>query len=129
LFYHNYFEFDDIIPNQVLNGSNFFPQNTFPGLADVALTEGDPLTLDYSSTLTATDGNVYQWYRNGTPVGDNSLVYSVASSTAAEDGSYHLEVTNPGFEELTLATEPMVVTVEFGIYGGVTQGDYEALEA
>lgn len=89
----------------------------------------EPVTVDNgngTSTLTVvTDGSglSYQWFNDGT-----ALTGQTSPSLVIDNGSegiYYCEVTHPGFQDLTLSTEPLFVNV--ANTNGVVDEEYNAL--
>lgn len=56
---------------------------------------GESFTLSAATSTGVEDGATYQWYRGSTEVGTNSPIFTVASCTAADAGTYWCKITNP----------------------------------
>ncbi len=66
--------------------------------------------------------NEYLWYKDGTPFGlvpSTDPVFEIATTMASDLGDYFVEVTNPGFPNLTLQSEDIhLLFPEFDVLGG-----------
>ncbi|HEU4523173.1 MAG TPA: hypothetical protein VFT12_14285, partial [Thermoanaerobaculia bacterium] len=78
-----------------VSGSATITVNT---VAPPAIIEVTPVELGGSATFRATPGYTsYQWFRNGTPIaGATSSVFTIASVTSADLGSYSVTGTRDG---------------------------------
>jgi Leucine-rich repeat (LRR) protein len=95
----------------------YAPQNMLPLLID---TSNSTVTL---TVLPESPNNQYQWFKNGEPLtGETDSVFSYEAGSAA---TYHCEITNNSYPDLTLQTQ----AVGANLSHGVLQKDYEALKA
>ncbi|MGE0021312.1 MAG: S8 family serine peptidase [Draconibacterium sp.] len=103
---YNKLEFDDIIP-MIGKIPDFYyaPQKRF-GQFEIHLKQpGDSLIL---SAIVGGTGNMYQWYKDGTPLeGETLNILGFDALTAGDFGSYTCQVTNPDVPNLTLESETM----------------------
>src|SRR5690606_30790752 len=87
------------------------------------LCEEEALTI--TATATGTDPLSYVWKRDGTVVGTNSNILSIASVSSTDAGSYTVEVTGPcGVKTstavvITINTKPEITTQPLAASGCV----------
>ncbi|MBK7650658.1 MAG: VCBS repeat-containing protein [Flammeovirgaceae bacterium] len=119
----NYFTFEDLEPNVAIPNISYNSQKTFGGNANapIAITVGSPINLSFTVGGSA---NTYQWKLDASNVGVNSNVYSVASATAIDVGTYTLTVTNSLVPGLTLTSlGPLVYIKQEGLFDWVDGGE------
>jgi gliding motility-associated-like protein len=108
LVFGNKLHFGHLEPNIGKGGFVYAPQDNLPGGTATAC-EGSTLTINFSTPGTA---NVYQWYKDGVLIpGATSATFTKPNSTAADAGSYSVQVTNTIVTGLTLTSDPFVVTI------------------
>ncbi len=56
--------------------------------------EGNSLTMEVLATSPDGGEISYQWYKENTPVGDNSPVYTIENAAVSDAGNYRVEITN-----------------------------------
>jgi Leucine-rich repeat (LRR) protein len=109
--YNNKFEFDDLIPAHLgkLNLYGYAPQQKFGKEEVYNKQSGELLTM--TATVGGT-GNLYQWYKDGTPLnGKTTNTLDFASLALTDQGSYTCNVFNPSVPNLTLESKAMSVFV------------------
>ncbi len=57
-------------------------------------TEGDQIAFEIAASSTDGGALSYQWYKDGSPVGENSPQFIIESATLSDSGEYWVEVTN-----------------------------------
>ena len=62
--------------------------------AEKSAAVGDAVTLSVEASVSDGGTLSYQWYKDGSPVGDNSPSYAIGSAALSDSGSYWVEVTN-----------------------------------
>ncbi|MEM9327233.1 MAG: leucine-rich repeat domain-containing protein, partial [Bacteroidota bacterium] len=72
------------------------------------LEAGNTFTID--RTVTG-DNNVYRWFRDDNATEDSGPTIELSIESPADEGTYHVEVTNPGFPDLVLTSAPVIVRV------------------
>ncbi|ANQ48426.1 T9SS type A sorting domain-containing protein [Flammeovirga sp. MY04] len=98
---NNRFVFDKLYATQGLSPTNIFtysPQANLGIEKSIGYT-GTPVNLEVDLAVTDTSGNnIYQWYKDSQIIsGANQRTYSTT-----EIGTYHCEITNSDFPDLTL---------------------------
>lgn len=105
----NYFQFDDIQLNLGITGLYYLSQKPIQGGGNVSLLARQTFVASFS---VGGNSNVYQWRKNGVNVvGANTNTISISSVSLSDEGSYELMVTNPQVPNLTLLSEPIVLSV------------------
>lgn len=105
----NYFQFDDIQLNLGITGLYYLFQKPIQGGGNVSLLARQTFVASFS---VGGNSNVYQWRKNGVNVvGANTNTVSISSVSLSDEGSYELMVTNPQVPNLTLLSEPIVLSV------------------
>ena len=116
-FEENNHSFADIVP-VYQDLKNFFGndftvnnQNPFGTAETMSVSDGGELMIDLSDF--DTDGNQYQWLRDGSPIsGETSPILVIPNADSSHAGEYQLEVTNSGIPELgTQISEPITVEI------------------
>ncbi len=104
----NSLNFGGIVPNVPVL-TEYEPQADIDDPISEIVNQGTEYTMEVSDD---TFGNLYQWYRNETPIdGADERTYTIADFQVVDEGVYTCEVTNPGAPDLTLFRNP----VELGI--------------
>jgi hypothetical protein len=117
---NNFFTFNGIEPvfNKInaLSRKDYRTNKTFPLTQNaISFNQDEPLSLN-AATLSVYNlggnNNRYKWFKNDVEVySGNSPVYTVASSGAADAGTYRFEVTNTVVTGLTLKSENITVSI------------------
>ncbi|MEM1127033.1 MAG: T9SS type A sorting domain-containing protein [Bacteroidota bacterium] len=90
----------------------FDPQQPFSVLAPQQVEEGSTILLRLAEPL-QDPSNMYRWYKDGAFLAAASTdTLTLEHVTLEEAGHYHLEVTNSGVPGLTLASPPILVSVQ-----------------
>ena len=102
--YDNQFQFDQLEPiYQTWTGNIFASGSVESNLPDTAISLGGGATLEAN---VAGANNNYQWYRNGSPIGNADTLF------ASQTGTYYAEVTN------SVVTSRTFVTRDFQVWNG-----------
>jgi Leucine-rich repeat (LRR) protein len=108
--YDNRFTFEDIEPNLWIPDMIYTPQDSVGAEQNKTVYVGSSLTL---SVEAGGANNVYQWYKNSTPIsGAVTGNYLIDPITVADSGSYHCRILNTVATQLSLYSRPIHVTVE-----------------
>ena len=76
---------------------------------DTTVSTGETIVL--SATVGGT-ANLYQWYKDGIPIGANDSLYTINSVVFADSGEYTCGITNTIVTGLTLNKRPIQLNVE-----------------
>ncbi len=125
----NKLTFDDLLPNMDDIGTFYEPQDSFGVCSTLVATTGTsfalPLGIDYD-----VPNNEYEWFKDGssyTTTSTNYLLFDPVHFNIA--GTYHCQVTNPDFPQLTLYSRCFIIEVECGTsvlnFTPDVCGDYE----
>ena len=112
---NNLLGFDDILPNVGINGIQYSQQ----GLTDNEINSPVVSGTDYLLTVSESAPNtVYQWKRDGNDIsGANSKDHTLFNFSAADEGVYSCEMTNPGVPGLTLTRNNITLAENDGVVG------------
>ncbi|MBL7850121.1 MAG: VCBS repeat-containing protein [Cyclobacteriaceae bacterium] len=121
---NNQLTFGDLEPYMGVAGLTYSPQAMIPPGGVISFVDGGPLSIPFT-----TDGNFnsYQWFRNNLPIpGATSSSLMIGTATAADVGSYHVEITNSIVPLLTLRSFPYTVITDPCPPSARTAGDLDA---
>ncbi|MFY0689230.1 MAG: leucine-rich repeat domain-containing protein [Cyclobacteriaceae bacterium] len=105
----NQLDFGDLEPNIILQNFTYAPQDSLGVGLDTLLSTG--ASIQFGETV-AGSNNVYQWYKDGELQGDQDFdVFGIPAASAEDEGEYVLEITNIQVGDLTLHTQPFVISV------------------
>jgi len=129
----NQFTFEDIEPNIGVSSGSFYysPQAMIGEVVSLAPNPGAPVELSVS---VGGEQNVYQWYKDGSPVANSDTsVFTIQTFDSDSAGIYNCEITNNLATSLTLETKNMYVDVPITNYtislntdpsgGGIVNGE------
>ena len=106
---NNRLTFEDLEPNINLPGFQYAPQARLGEPRSETLSQNNPLILQIQ---VGGENNSYQWKKNGIEIpGANSDTYIIPAVTSGDAGVYAMEATNTLVGDLTLVSEPIVVSV------------------
>ncbi|SNR14349.1 leucine-rich repeat domain-containing protein [Tenacibaculum jejuense] len=110
---NNKFQFGDF--EDEFSIYNTFTQFLYETQANVSEDETIELTdTDYRlEAQVSGNNNVYQWYKNGSPItGANEASYDILNPSSADDGTYYCQITNTIVTGLTLRTGTVTATFD-----------------
>ncbi len=117
----NKLTFEDIEPHVGLSNFTYGLQDTIGNQVDTLVNAGANITIDRTVGGTA---NVYQWYKDGFAIpGETNATITLNSISAADAGTYRVEVTNTIAPELTLYSKP----VNLSVIGGTSGREQDSL--
>ncbi|MBI4646202.1 MAG: T9SS type A sorting domain-containing protein [Bacteroidia bacterium] len=118
---NNKFTFEDIEPNIFIEVDSFncgtydtvftyAPQDSVLDAYDTIIDECDNISI---SALVGGANNVYQWYKNGSPVSGSVLnpYFTISSANISDEGIYTCAITNTLVTGLTLHRRPINLIV------------------
>ena len=106
---NNRLTFEDLEPNINLSGFQYAPQARLGEPRSETLSQNNPLILQIQ---VGGENNSYQWKKNGIEIpGATSDTYIIPAVTSGDAGVYSMEATNALVNDLTLVSEPIVVSV------------------
>ena len=120
----NKLDFDDIETN-IRSGIDFIyaPQDSIGQLLNMNVLQGTSLTL---TVTVGGANNSYQWTKNGVDIpGATDPIYTIASATSQDQGSYRCRITNTVATQLTLYSRVNSVTVPAPPCPGIPTVTYE----
>lgn len=103
---NNHFIFEELekitqtYPNEFL----YNPQKNV-GQSKIITYTGNPITLTLPTEINSTN-NTYQWFKDGVQITDNA---NTNTYTTSELGTFHCEIKNNLFLDLTLISEPQYI--------------------
>jgi len=106
----NYLQFGSVEPFVGVVGNYYYaPQDWYGEDTLLLANQGSP--IEYTIEVSG-DYNQYQWYKDGSILsGQTSNTLIINSLSAADEGIYHLEITNTLAAELTLISHNVEVNI------------------
>jgi Leucine-rich repeat (LRR) protein len=109
---NNIFEFDDLIPfiNKLKGKYYYSSQSQIGEKRDTELILGTNYILDIESHY---EGNLFQWFKNGTAINSSleNSSFLLENIDETDAGAYTCRVTNPQAPDLTLFSRPINISV------------------
>lgn len=106
---NNTLTFEDLEPLAGVTGVQYSPQQNFGSGGTISIVTGNPIFLQQ---LVGGSANQYQWYKNaGVLSGATANPFTISPASAADGGTYHLEVTSPLVPGLTLISYDLIISV------------------
>ena len=103
----NFFTFEDLEANAGITGVSYSSMKNPRQSFDTLLNIGDSLFLPSN---TGGNSNVYQWYKNGSPISTTSD-YSVNAAQFTDEGQYYCDISNSLATLLTLRSDTFNIKV------------------
>jgi uncharacterized delta-60 repeat protein len=104
---NNNLSFQDIQPYVGLSNFTYSPQTKL-GVANKRVFAGLGEAVAFNEGTVEGTGNVYQWLKDGVPVGA-AATYTIPSFALADSATYKLRVTNPAVPLLTLESHDRIL--------------------